>query len=107
MLRVVGSDWGFRFLLHPDENVVANMPVDMAQRSSWDPAEYNHPDHFDIYASAVIHHAASHVLFHQPLTETFKEHTLTYYRLSRIFVALLGTLCILVAWLLGREYTEN
>ena len=107
LLRVVGSDWGFPFLLHPDENVVANMPVDMAQRSSLDPGEYNHPDHFDIYANAAIYHTASNLLYHKPLTETFAEHTLTYYRLSRTFVALLGTLCILVAFLIGREYTKN
>ena len=106
-LRIIGADWGFPFLLHPDENVVANMPVAMAVRASLDPEEYNHPDHFDIYANAVIYHTASNLLFHKPLTKTFGEHTLRFYHMSRIFVALLGTLCILVAYLVGREYSED
>jgi Dolichyl-phosphate-mannose-protein mannosyltransferase len=106
-LRVTGADWGFPFLLHPDEPVVANMPVDMAERASLDPGEYNHPDHFDIYANALLYHAASHLVLHKPLTETFAEHTLTFYRLSRILVAILGTACIFVAFLIGREYDRN
>ena len=106
-LRIIGSDWGFPFLLHPDENVVANMPAEMAQRASLDPGEYNHPDHFDIYANAALYHAASHLVYHKPLTETFNEHTLLYYRMSRLFMAILGTACIIVAYLIGREYTRN
>jgi 4-amino-4-deoxy-L-arabinose transferase-like glycosyltransferase len=104
-LRVIGADWGFPFLLHPDESVVANIPVQMAQRSSLDPGEYNHPDHVDIYANALIYHAASHLVYHKPLTETFASHTLLYYHLSRILVALLGAACIPVAYLIGRHFS--
>jgi 4-amino-4-deoxy-L-arabinose transferase-like glycosyltransferase len=104
-LRVVGSDWGFPFLLHPDEPVVASIPVDMAERSSLDPGEYNHPDHFDIYANAVLYHTASYLVYQKPLTETFASHTLLFYHLSRIFVAIMGTACILVVYLIGKEYS--
>jgi 4-amino-4-deoxy-L-arabinose transferase and related glycosyltransferases of PMT family len=104
-LRVVGTDWGFPFLLHPDEPVVANIPVDMAERSSLDPGEYNHPDHFDIYANAVLYHAASNLVYQEPLTNTFANHTLFFYHISRIFTAVLGTACIMVAYLIGREYS--
>jgi hypothetical protein len=103
-LRVTGADWGFPFLLHPDEPVVADIPVDMARRSSLDPGEYNHPDHIDIYANAALYHAASLLVYHKPLIDTFASHTLLYYHLSRILVAILGTACILAAYLIGREY---
>jgi len=106
-LRVMGADWGFPFLLHPDEPVVANIPVDMAKRASLDPGEYNHPDHIDIYANAVLYHAASLIVYKKPLTETFAEHTLLYYHISRILVAILGTFCILAAYLVGKEYNRN
>ena len=106
-LRVIGADWGFPFLLHPDEPVVADIPVDMAKRSSLDPGEYNHPDHVDIYANAVLYHAASYVVYQKPLTDTFASHTLLYYHISRILVAILGTACILVAYLIGKEYNRN
>ena len=106
-LRVIGADWGFPFLLHPDERFVADMPVEMAKRASLDPGEYNHPDHVDIYANAVLYHAASYVVYQKPLTDTFASHTLLYYHISRILVAILGTACILVAYLIGKEYNRN
>ncbi|WP_223923262.1 glycosyltransferase family 39 protein [Geobacter sp. AOG2] len=72
-----------------------------------DPGEYNHPDHFDIYANAVLYHAASHLVYKQPLTKTFDDHKLLFYRISRIFVALLGTACIVAAYLIGKEFNAN
>lgn len=106
-LRVIGADWGLPLLLHPDEPVVAEIPADMAKRSSLDPNEYSHPDHIDIYANAVLYHAASYIKYGEPLTETFDDHKAFYYLLSRIFVALLGTACIAVAYLIGKEYEES
>jgi hypothetical protein len=106
-LRVIGADWGFPFLVHPDESVVADIPAQMAERSSLDPSEYNHPDHFGIYANVLLQHAASHIVYHKPLTDTFENHKLLFYHLSRIFVAILGTACIVAAFLVGREYTWN
>jgi len=106
-LRVIGSDWGFPFLLHPDEPVVADVPFDMAKRASLDPGEYNHPDHFGIYANAVMYHAASYIVYQRPLTETFNAHKLLFYRISRIFIALLGTACIVAAYLIGKEFSTN
>lgn len=103
-LRVAGADWGFPFLVHPDESVVAEIPVQMAVRSSLDPDEYSHPDHFDIYANALLYHAASHIVYHKPLAETFENHKLLYYHISRIFIAILGTACIIAAFLIGEEY---
>jgi 4-amino-4-deoxy-L-arabinose transferase-like glycosyltransferase len=106
-LRVMGADWGFPFLLHPDEPVVASIPVEMAERSSLDPGEYNHPDHFDIYANALLYHAASRIVYQKPLTETFASHTLMFYHVSRIFVAILGAFCIIAAYLIGKEYDKK
>ena len=106
-LRVIGADWGFPFLVHPDENFVADIPVHMAERSSLDPGEYNHPDHFDIYANALLYHAASHIVYQKPLTDTFDNHKLLFYHLSRIFVAIMGTVCIIVAYFIGKEYKGN
>jgi hypothetical protein len=106
-LRVTGADWGFPLLLHPDEHTIADVPADMARRSSLDPAVYMRPDHIEIYANAVLYHAASIIKYGKPLTDTFGDHKTFYYLLSRILVALLGTACIAVAYLIGREYGEG
>lgn len=103
-LRIIGADWGFPLLLHPDEGNIAGIPADMARRSSCDPALYARPDHIEIYANAVIFHVASFLRYGRPLQETYYDHTPFYYLLSRILVALLGTACILVAYLIGKEY---
>jgi hypothetical protein len=105
-LRMLGADWGFPFLLHPDEPVVAEIAMDMAKRSTLEPNEYNHPDHFGIYSNAILYHATSYIKFGKPLTETFEQHTLLYYHMSRIYIAILGTLCIIAAWLIGKEFNE-
>lgn len=106
-LRVIGADWGFPFLVHPDESVVADIPVHMSAQSTLDPGEYNHPDHFGIYTNALLYHTASHIVYHKPLTDTFENHKLLFYHISRIFSAILGTLCIIVAYFIGKEYREN
>lgn len=106
-LRAIGADWGFPLLLHPDEHAIAGVPADMAKRSSCDPAVYMRPDHIEIYANAVIYHVASFLRHGKPLTDTFNAHMQFYYLLSRIFVALLGTACIAVAYLIGKEYGEG
>lgn len=107
LLRVIGADWGFPLLLHPDERIIADVPVDMARRSSLDPSMYARPDHIEIYANAVLYHAASMIKYGKPLTDTFEANKTFYYLLSRILVALLGTACIAVAYLIGKEYGEG
>ncbi|HYA13622.1 MAG TPA: phospholipid carrier-dependent glycosyltransferase, partial [Syntrophales bacterium] len=106
-LRVAGADWGFPFLVHPDESVVAEIPIQMVERSTLDPGEYSHPDHFDIYANALLYLAASHLVYHKPLAETFENHKLLFYHTSRIFVAILGIACIIAAFFIGEEYGGN
>lgn len=107
LLRIIGADWGFPFLLHPDEQTIAEIPADMAARSSCDPAVYMRPDHIEIYINAALYHAMSTIKYGEPLTETFNAHKTFYYLLSRILVAILGTISIIIAYLIGKEYGED
>jgi hypothetical protein len=107
LLRIIGADWGFPLLLHPDEDTIAEVPADMAKRASLDPDVYMRPDHIEIYANAALYHAASMIKYGKPLTDTFESSKTFYYLLSRILVALLGAACITVAYLIGKEYGEG
>jgi len=103
-LRAYKADWGFPLLLHTDEYAITNMPSQMAAHNSLDPIDFERPNHGSIYLNSILYGVASEVRFHRPIQETFDKHQVFYTFLSRISVALLGTLSVWLAFLIGAEF---
>jgi len=104
LMRAHKADWGFPLLLHPDEAAITDFPARMAETNSLNPIDFERPNHASIYANSILYGIASQARFHAPLPQTFPGHQTFYYRLSRLWVALLGSLCVILAFLIGREY---
>jgi 4-amino-4-deoxy-L-arabinose transferase-like glycosyltransferase len=107
LLRVWGANWGFPLLLHVDEPVIAENAYRMASNHSWDPDFYGRPNHVSIYLHALVFQGISYLKFKAPLAASFPQHILFFYLASRLLTALLGTITIGVAYLIGKEYSTR
>lgn len=102
-LRIVGFDFHFPLLTHPDEHVVVDPAVEMSRNYSLIPNEYHRPNHISIYASFVLGNVVSLVAFHTTMDKSFQEHPTVFYGLARIISACFGVLLIVIMFLLAER----
>jgi hypothetical protein len=79
----------------------------MLVNNTHDPGYYNRPNHFSIYLNSFIYSVVSFIKYHRPIAETFPVNINFYYLVSRVIVAVLGTISIYIAYLVGKEYKEE
>jgi hypothetical protein len=103
-MRIYKADWGFPLLLHTDEYAITTFPPQMAAHNSIDPIDFERPNHSSIYLNSIVYGLASHLKYHAPLQDTFADHENAYTLISRLLVAVMGVLSILVAFLIGAEF---
>lgn len=107
VLRVVGLGWGFPLFLSSDELWFIEHVVRFIDSRGLNPAEFRHPYHISIYLNAIIFEWASWVFFHQPVSAVFPENPHFFYYCGRVYSALLGTLSILIGYLIGALFRRN
>ncbi|MFH1177600.1 MAG: phospholipid carrier-dependent glycosyltransferase [Acidobacteriota bacterium] len=103
-LRLAGIRWGMPLLCHPDEHRTVEAAAQMVARKTIEPDFYNWPNHVFIYLNEAIYPIASALRFHQPLARTYRPNVDYFTLVSRVGVAILGTLMVLVAYLLASHY---
>ncbi len=64
VLRIVAVAWGAPERLHPDEGVIFDGAVDLANRNSFEPSVSWRPDHVEIQLSYLTYMAWSHLVLH-------------------------------------------
>jgi len=107
-LRVYGYNWGFPLLLHKDEWDIAEQAYLLTKNNTFEPTSFSRPNHLSIYTHAILYKLASPVFFHgQSLRDTFETNRPFYYGFSRIFTALVGTASIVIAFLIGLQFTNT
>jgi hypothetical protein len=92
-MRAYKADWGFPMLLHTDEYAITTFPPEMAVHNSLNPIDFERPNHPSIYLNSILYGVASQLHYHRPLPE-----------ISRIAVAVLGVLSVLLAFAIGAEF---
>jgi hypothetical protein len=107
LFRVIGADWGFPFLLHPDEPAIAEKAFKMIKEETMDPQFYGRPNHISIYANALLYKVAGVLNYRESPVNAFSTNKNFYYLLSRIMVAIWGTFSIFIAYLIGREFDRK
>lgn len=100
-------DWGFPFLLHPDEYGI-RQSVRIASTGNLDPHLYNRPDHILIYLNAFVFKVFSYIKYHNSsqrgnVQYFYNKDHLTFTYLARLVTTLFGSLLILSMFFLGKE----
>lgn len=106
-LRVIGVHFGFPFLVHPDEPTISYNAFQMITRNSFDPNTFNRPDHIMVYINAITYQIASYLWFHKSASLTYESNIQFFYVLGRLITAILGTITLYFAYLIGQEYNKR
>lgn len=109
ILRFGGLTYDYPFITHPDEEAIVTEAIKMADQRTLLSDRYERPDNgvkkavsllFRIY-SRLIYGNSEEGLAHATANDV------DYYVLARGYVAFLGSLLILVAWLIGFQYSHS
>jgi dolichyl-phosphate-mannose--protein O-mannosyl transferase len=106
-LRVIGIHFGFPFLLHPDEPTISYNAFQIITTNSFEPNTYNRPDHIMIYINAIAYQISSYLWFHKSASFTYESNIQFFYVVGRLITAILGTITIYFAYLIGQEYNKR
>jgi len=102
VLRVFGLNWGMPLLLHADEPVIAEQASYLITKNTKEPTYFGHPNHVSIYLSKFAYKTFYFSKYlGKDFKKTFEENRFEFYYLSRLIVAVLGTGCIVLAFLIG------
>lgn len=105
VLRVVGSDFGFPLLLHPDEWAVVDGVIDMARRQSFEPHFYLRPDHVEMKLNYLTFAAYAVLVEGTSIELAFAADPLPFYWLARLLTAAFGVGTIVLAHAVGRRWS--
>ena len=107
VLRIIGIRYGFPLLVHSDEPVVVEPASHLILAHTLDPNFFARPNHFSIYLSAALYLPVSRLLLHQPFSVVHSTSLSDLYLTSRLVVAVLGTVSVLVAYYVGKEFSTR
>lgn len=100
--RFVGIGFDLPVITHPDETKVVEAVVDMVERRSFEPAEFTWPGHVVMMLGYFFANLYSYVLFgvgpETAINQVGMEH---WYLSTRLAVATVGSVGILLAYLIG------
>lgn len=108
VLRFGGLNWGFPYMLHPDEGPFSVRPtITMLSNESFEPSVLNRPDHLEIKINSITFTVYSYLRYHCPAPEAWNKHMTDFYFLARCFTALCGVILIYVSYLVGQMLGKN
>lgn len=101
-VRFVGVTFDLPLITHPDEPKVVNAVVDLIERRSFEPREFTWPAHIVIMIGYLVSNVYSYLVLgmgpETALNVVGVEH---WYLSTRIGVAIVGTVGIVLAWAIG------
>ncbi|WP_460716764.1 ArnT family glycosyltransferase [Nocardioides dilutus] len=106
-VRVVGANFGFPLLLHPDEFAVVAAVVDMAERNSFEPPWSYRPDHVEMKVNYGVFALYAHGVVGTSIERAFAQSQLPFYNLARLTTAVFGILTVVLAYLVGRRWSPR
>lgn len=87
-----------------DEHEVVESAARVLINQTLNPGFHAHPNHISIYADALLFKVIAAVKYHQPFQEAFAANKAYFYYVSRLLMATMGTLMIVVAFFIGRTF---
>lgn len=105
VLRVVGSDFGFPLLLHPDEWAVVDGVIDMARRGSFEPHFYLRPDHVEMKLDYLLFAAYALLVERTSIVAAFAADPVPFYWLARLLTAAFGVATIVLAHAVAKRWS--
>ncbi|MBY0425504.1 MAG: glycosyltransferase family 39 protein [Cytophagales bacterium] len=107
VFRVTGYSWGGGYLLHPDEQFITQPPYWMALKNTSNPGNYMRPSHLSIRINKFLYTQVASLRYHQPLAQIYPSYQVFFTYLSRILVAIWGTLLVLAIFLTSEELVKG
>ncbi|MBP3037894.1 glycosyltransferase family 39 protein [Bacillaceae bacterium Marseille-Q3522] len=107
ILRVIGANFGYPLLTHTDEGAIIDPVLYMTANRTLDPNMYNRPDHIMIFINFVILNIFSLLKFGGSLAAFFQENMYDFYFASRMITAVMGTLTVYIAYLIGNQFKHQ
>ena len=92
---------------HTDEHAIMNPVETMSKNYSLDPDYYERPNHVSIYLNFIVQNAYSLARYHEPLANTYDGHVPEYFAVARCINAAIGTLMVVIAFLIGLEFSRR
>ena len=100
-----GAGWGLPALLHPDERTIVEPAMRMVQNRTFEPDVFYRPDHLLIQINALIYRVI--VFFKGLPAESIGDISVhVFYLTGRIITGLFAFGSIIVAYLIGRKYSN-
>ena len=90
IFRFWGLDWGFPYLLHPDEGTIVNTSINMARNHSFEPTVFYRPDHLIIKINTLVYQIFSTVILGKNIDEIVKNNLSTFYFIGRFITQCFG-----------------
>jgi len=107
LLRIAGNNFGLPLWVHPDEDVVLLPAVHMAENATLIPDEYRRPNHISIFLNFFVDNIVSLVFYKCRAHIVFQSHLSLFIIIGRTISAIIGTLCVVVAYFIGREFLPD
>jgi hypothetical protein len=106
--RVYKFDWQYPVFSHSDEPYIVNPVIKMLQSNTLYTQGLNgRPDHLGIYINSIIYDLSSLMVFQKPALLSFNENQTFFFLVSRILSAIWGSLVVVVAFFIGREFSNK
>jgi len=90
-----------------DESAILGPAYRMSEKLSLDPENYNRPNHVSIYLNFLAQNAWSLIQYHQWSSSALDPDSPELTAVARFLTALWGTLMVLFAFLIGREFRPS
>lgn len=107
VLRLVGITWALTTRLHPDEPVIVQGALDLANRHSFEPSTFMRPDHVEIQLSFIAYQLYSHLVVNTGVEAAYADSPGTFLLISRCIAAAFGMAMIVLAYFIGRRFDRR
>lgn len=107
LVRVIGLDFGFPFLTHPDESYFMDPLRNMSIRGGLDSGLCGYPAIISFYSKYAWVNLWSLIRFGTNYGVAYAENVQFFYYVTRCLTAIQGSLIPVVAWLIGKQYKKN
>lgn len=106
-VRLIGLDYGKPLLVHPDEENVINSALKFSPRYQFESLTFNRPAQVQNILTHIAMKLFSQLRFGEDLNDVFYLYQLSFYRVSRLVVALLGSLIPIVSYFIGKAFKPD
>lgn len=106
-IRLIGLDFGKPLLVHPDEENVVHSALKYSSKYQYEHITFNRPAQIQSALTRVSMSLFSKIRFQKDLDDVFYLYQLSFYRVARLLVAILGSFMPIVAYFIGREFDPD